>query len=599
MARRKHVLLLIQPLAFAVWLNFLSFSRADETWVYAVQVSAAVQTSPPQIALSWPQDSIATPVSYTVSRKAPGDSAWTFLQTLPGSTTNFTDTSVAVGATYEYQIFKQASTYVGYGYTYSGINVPLVENRGTLLLIVDNSMSGPLTNELARLQTDLIGDGWNVIRHDVSRSDSVENVKSFIEGEYYSLPDVKCVFLFGHIPVPYSGDISPDEHVPQHRGAWPADVYYGDMTGTWTDSTVNDTGATDSRNWNVPGDGKFDQSVIPGYVDLAVGRVDLANMPGQVTYNGPATFASETELLRQYLNKDHNFRTKVFDLPRRGLIYDNFGSYNGEAFAASGWRNFAAFFGPSNITYLPNKGTWITTLATTPYLWTYACGPGVYNGINGPGNTGTYNEVTTTDLVGADIHAAFTMLFGSWLGDWDSTDNFQRAVLATTNYGLACCWSGSPHWFLQHMALGETIGFSTLLTQNNSATGLYRTQTNTYANLIHIALMGDPTLRMHVVAPPPYAMAATNSAGVQLYWTPSSDNVLGYYVYRAANASGTFTRITPEVDANSFFTDTNVLAQNYTYMIRALKLETSASGSYTNASEGTFLTVTAPALAQS
>ena len=53
------------------------------------------------------------------------------------------------------------------------------------------------------------------------------------------------------------------------------------------------------------------------------------------------------------------------------------------------------------------------------------------------------------------------MLFGSWLGDWDSEDNIMRAVLATPDYGLTCAWSGRPHWFLQHMALGEPIGFST------------------------------------------------------------------------------------------------------------------------------------------
>jgi hypothetical protein len=566
----------------------------DPTWNYAVQASAQVQISPPRITLNWVQDSTAIPLSYAVSRKAPSDGSWTLLKTLSGSATNFADTNVSVGATYEYQIFKQASGYVGYGYIFAGIDAPFVEDRGTLLLIVDSTISAPLTNELARLQQDLIGDGWKVIRRDFSRDDSVGNVKSFIEGEYYSLPDVSCAFLFGHVPVPYSGDISPDEHVPAHRGAWPADVYYGDMTGAWTDSSVNDSGATDPRNRNVPGDGKFDQSTIPAYVDLEVGRVDLANMPGQITYNGPATFPGETELLRQYLNKDHKFRTKVFDLPRRGLIYDNFGNYGGEAFSASGWRNFASFFGPAGITYLPNAGTWLNTLKNNSYLWTYACGPGEYTGMNGPGNTGAYNQATTTDLVNADIRAAFTMLYGSWFGDWDSQDNFQRAVLATPTYGLVCCWSGGPHWFLQHMALGETIGFSARLVQNNPLNGLYRMQTNSYAHLIHVALMGDPTLRMHVVAPPTFLMATTNSSGVQLYWTPSNDSVLGYHVYRASDANGPFTRLTATVDTDSFYVDTNAFGQSFTYMVRALKLETSASGTYTNASEGIFVTVAAP-----
>ena len=88
------------------------------------------------------------------------------------------------------------------------------------------------------------------------------------------------MFLFGHVPVAYSGDIVPDGHCPDHRGAWPCDGFYGDMDGEWTDSTVNDSTAADARNRNVPGDGKYDQSSFPAALKLMVGRVDLANMPG-------------------------------------------------------------------------------------------------------------------------------------------------------------------------------------------------------------------------------------------------------------------------------------------------------------------------------
>src|SRR5205807_2217733 len=147
------------------------------------------------------------------------------------------------------------------------------------------------------------------------------------------------------------------------------------------------------------------------------------------------------------------------------------------------------------------------------------------------------------------------MLFGSWLGDWDSEDNFQRAVLATPTYGLACCWSGSPHWYIQHMALGQTIGFGTRLTQNNGPTGLYRTQTNTYAKLVHIALMGDPTLRLHPVSPPSNLTGNTNGNGVLLSWVSSPDSVPGYYVYRAVDPNGPFTRLTNSLLSGNVFTD--------------------------------------------
>ena len=194
-----------------------------------------------------------------------------------------------------------------------------------------------------------------MLRHDVSRSDSVVNVKNLIKANYNADPaNVKSVFLFGHVPVPYSGQLNPDGH-PDHVGAWPADVYYGDMDGTWTDTSVNFTQTVNTdpadaaRLSNLAGDGKFDQTTIPSAVELQVGRVDLANMPGRLVWGGPASFPSEQELLRQYLNKDHNFRHKLMAVQRRAVLGDYFGVRNNETFAASNFRSFAPFFGTSGI----------------------------------------------------------------------------------------------------------------------------------------------------------------------------------------------------------------------------------------------------------
>jgi hypothetical protein len=564
--------------------------RAIEmTWEFSVQVSATVQQSPAQIHLTWPQDQYMLPNTYTIYRKALGDTSWGSSVSLPGTTTSYTDSSVQVGQAYEYQIVKVTSQYTSYGYIYTGINVPMTDSRGKLLLLVDNTFTTSLSNELARLQQDLVGDGWTVIRRDVDRSDSVANIKNLIKAQYNADPaNLNSVFLFGHVPVPYSGNIVPDGHTPDHQGAWPCDGYYGDMDGTWSDSTVNITGQYDPRNTNIPGDGKFDQSTFPAPLKLMVGRVDLSNMPGALWNGGPSTFPSELELLRNYLNKDHNFRTKQFDLPRRGIVGDFFGVRTGEAFAASGWRNFAPFFAASNVDSTPTAGTWTPTLHTNAYLWAYGCGAGSFTSIAGLGNSDTYNDVLTRELWTNDVQAVFTLLFGSWLGDWDSQDNIMRSVLALPSYGLTCAWSGRPHWFMHHMGLGMPIGYSARLTQNNGPTGLYQNQLNSAAGQIHVALMGDPTLRMHVVAPPGHITAATNGTTRTLSWAASADSVLGYHVYRATGTNA-FTRLTASPIAATSFTDTNA-AGAANYMVRSVKLETSASGTYYNPSVGTFLT---------
>jgi hypothetical protein len=335
---------------------------------------------------------------------------------------------------------------------------------------------------------------------------------------------------------------------------------------------VNTTTGGDSRNWNVPGDGKFDQSSLPSDVELQVGRVDLSNLP---------SFAlSETELLRQYLNKDHNFRFKVTTAQPRGLVDDAFGTFNGEAFAVSGWRNFAPFFGAANAV----TDYWLSGLSTQSYLWGYGCGPG--------GSTSAAGVATTSNLATNDPQVVFTMLFGSYFGDWDQADDFLRAPLATPTYTLTSVWAGRPAWLFHHMALGETIGFSTRLSQNNSS--LYSGGNSTRG--VHVALMGDPTLRMHPVAPPAELIVTANGlGGVNLRWTASPDSVLGYHVYRAATPAGPFTRLTSVLLNATNYSDP-VVSSNV-YLVRAVKLEVSPSGSYYNPSQGIFQTVDATATA--
>ncbi|HWH72352.1 MAG TPA: fibronectin type III domain-containing protein, partial [Candidatus Sulfotelmatobacter sp.] len=565
-------------------------SRAVEsTWEYSVQVSASAQAAPAQITLSWPQDTYMLPNSYTIYKKAPGDTNWGSAVALPATTTAWTDTNVTVGTPYEYEVVKSTSLYTGYGYVYAGIQVPMTDQRGKMLLVVDNTCAAQLTNELARLQQDLVGDGWTVARMDVGRTDAVTSVKEKIKAHYDADPkNVKGVFLFGHVPVPYSGDIVPDGHAPDHRGAWPADGYYGDMDGDWTDTVVNNANASDARTRNVPGDGKFDQSFFPAPIKLMVGRVDLANLPGRMSYGGAPTFASELDLLRNYLNKDHKFRTRQFNLPRRGIVGDYFGTRDGEAFAASGWRNFAAFFNATNVTSLPTEGTWMANLHTNAYLWAYGCGAGTFTSIGGLGTADAYNDGVTTDVVRNDIKAVFTLFFGSWLGDWDSEDNIMRSVLATPTYGLTCAWSGRPHWYLQHMALGEPIGFGARLTQNNGKNGLYQNQINSTAGEIQVALMGDPSLRMHVVAPPKGVQAQRHGGSLTLNWAAARDQVVGYHVYRATHVNGPFTRLTQKPVVATHYTDAHA-AGAANYMVRAVKLETSGSGTYYNPSQGAFL----------
>ncbi len=551
-------------MAAAVALLISRPMAAQQVPDYVMQLSASVQVVPPQIKLAWVRDARTT--SLELYRKEPASTTWGAPRALSPSATSFSDTNVVAGKRYEYRVSKWTGDYAGEGYLVAGIQLPLIESRGKVVLIVDATHARALAMELKRLAQDLIGDGWSVVRHDVSRTATPTAVKALVQSEFAADPKgVRSVFLFGHVAVPYSGEINPDGH-PEHRGAWPADSFYGDMTGAWTDTLVSSSAAADPRNRNIPGDGKFDQGVVVS--DLEVGRVDLSNLP--------AFEKNEQELLRQYLDKNHAFRHGRFTMERRGLIDDHLGVSIGEAFAGCGWRNFAPFFGPTNAV----AGDWLTTLRTQSFLWGYGCGGGTYTSAGG--------VATTAQLAAEDPRVVFSMFFGSYFGDWDTPNNFLRAALATPTYTLCSAWAGRPYWVAHHMALGETVGFSARVTQNNES--VYAA--NDYPRVVSIALMGDPTLRMHVVPPPSGLTVATNhDAGVELSWSPAAAPVAGYAIYRASTSAGPFVRLNPALVEGTNFTDSTVSSTGATtncYAVRAVKLEVSASGSYFNASQGIF-----------
>ncbi len=544
-----------------------NFPRASEVQAFTVNIEATVEKSPPRITLSWTPD--AASQKYEIYRKLKNDRSWSNL----GSTTSNTyqDMSVQTGIIYEYMVKKvRKDNYIGYGFLYTGIEVPFPDSRGKIILIIDNTYSNSLASEISRLEQDLVGDGWQVIKHEVSRNEKAFNIKKLIVNDYNADSyNVKAVFLLGHVPVPYSGNIAPDGH-GEHLGAWPADAYYGDINGVWAGSVST-----------------FSPSLLPSPVDLMVGRADFADMPGSSV---SASFPTELELLRNYLNKDHAFRQKKMIVEQRAIISDQMGVIYGHPHGVNAWRNFVPLVGTSKV-YNVAVSTYASITHDQSYLLGLANGAGSYNSVARAGTSGNWQEMTSADIINQDSGAVFNLALGSWFGDWDSQDNLLRAFLANSK-GLASAWAGRPDWFIQHLGLGEPIGYSARASQNSNSSGpYYQSAANAdpyeFSGLIHSALMGDPTLRLKYIAPPPILNATKITNGVSLAWQSSQESSVSYYVYRANSLHGTFSRITASPVTSTTFTDP-AGSSSSVYMVRAIKLETTPSGSYYNPSQGVF-----------
>lgn len=166
-------------------------------------------------------------------------------------------------------------------------------------------MRDSLKAELTQWTINAEAEGWDVSRIDVSRTLKSDAVKDKVVLEYQKDPEnTKALFILGHVAVPYSGFFKPtppDAHT-EHIVAWPADPYYADMDGMWTDDQVDDTTGAQKRNWNRLNDGVWDQTILgnDNSADIAVGRVDFFDMP--------AFAKSEATLLKDYLKNCMNIK---------------------------------------------------------------------------------------------------------------------------------------------------------------------------------------------------------------------------------------------------------------------------------------------------
>ncbi len=572
-------------LAFAILLT-VGVNAQTVSERAAVRLTATVQPGTPSITLSWVP--ISSTTSFTIYRKLKTATSWGSAVANPSSSsTAWTDNSVAVGVSYEYRVVRVSGGVTGNGYINTGINVDPIDQRGTMVLVVDNTLAGPLATEINQLILDLRGDGWKVLRSDVSRTASVTSVKAIIQGHYNSDPtNVKALYLLGHVPVPYSGNVYPDGH-DDARGARPTDGYYADMDGTWTDNSVNVTVSSHQRTWNTPGDGKFDQSDFPSSLELQVGRVDM--------YDMPAFGTTEVQLMRNYLNKAHGYKTKSWEANPRGIVIDNL-QWLGNPVAASGMR-MAPLTGNSDLFVNPAFGSFGSYVNGQSFLWTYHCGGGLQAVDNGVVTyNGTDGGTTTQELASSvTMGGVFNMALGSFFLDWDSRNNFLRAIIARGD-GLTNCWAGIPAWYFHHMGMGENIGYSVRQTMNN--TGLYTPLTEGWQSTIgrtHLGLMGDPSLRMKSVSPPSN-LVITNSGGHPSFtWTASAESVSGYHLYQFGS-NGSITRITASPVVGTSHVDPAIpFVAGQDYMVRAVKLETNVSGSYKNLSLGAIGTSTGAA----
>lgn len=531
-----------------------------------IRVTAAAMPSP-VITLRWNASTVAQ--SFIVRRREAATDAFAMVAMLPATATSYEDRTVMVGRTYEYAVQRRSMTGAtianGEAYVIAGVDVAFRDDPGAVAVVVDDMTLAAQMMKLVRFEDDLRADGWSVERVVVRRTDPPPMVRAALQRVVMTHgARFEAAVLIGAVPRAFSGNIRPDGHA-DHEGAWPADGYYADLDGVWTDT--RDYGGT-NFNANRAGDGKFDPSTFPSPLDIAVGRVDAEGMT--------AFSAMPTDLIGRYLDRNHAYRVGEYAPRPRTWVSDSFGYFSSEAFSRVAWRDGNVLFGAD-----PESGRPFFDALEDPaggYAFAFGCGGGNPQGAGGVGST--------TDFVRRMPRAVFVGLFGSYFGDWAYANNFLRAPLFGQSGGLASLWFARPWAHLHGLGAMRSFGDEFLRTVQGNGYDIGFSRSG-----VHQGLMGDPTLRMFTVRPPTMLRATAGMDGVSLTWGPSPESGLaGYHVYRVrasmADREAAVRLTMAPVTATTFIDRTAMAGVEQRYRVVAVARTTTGSGIYQNHSLG-------------
>ncbi len=541
----------------------------------------------------------ARPWALTLWRREPGSAEWGEARFRNSVAAVWTDESAVPGRAYEYRAQFGYSEALG-GATIpltrhfvAGIAMPPAHRRGHVIVGVDSTLQSALKSDLAGLRTNLVGDGWSVTVLSAPRHDdrnwkaNVRNLARFRA----ALADAarpgttNVVFLLGHVVIPYSGTDPSDGHAGQTSGPWPCDAYHGysDAAGfTDRDEFRADSGGVP----NLPEDGRFDQNFLVssgGRPSASVGRAPAWGV-GRVDFAGLSVFGrlSEAELIRRYLAKD--FRYRENRVPTAGRVSAHLGNpamvtgaHSAQSFAgaAFGVEPGAVFSGYSLTDPIP---------ADLGVHFQYAAGKGG----EGVAEGRTAKAFASADFARPELEVpvTFRQVWFSYACNWTPLDpagrvipqeNWLKASLGWPNYGLATLpgmlWDWAP--------LGAGAPLAALMTHGfEGQVAILRFQT----------ILGDPTLRLHRVTPPANLGASRQGREVTLSWSASPDPGCVYFVYRSDDGLDGFGEpLGPPTAGLSIVDKPERLPA--LYQVRAARLQPTGSGSFTNLSQGIFVSL--------
>ena len=555
---------------------------------------------------------------YPIARKSwgPNPTDWETIDR-DARTSVFLDPNARPGQTYGYRVLRtgQAPLELCVAHDTAPTN-----DRGRALLLVDETLAERLTGSLARYRADLIADGWEVVQHRVPRhwdadpqdfdcrryeaealprnKTNLLAIKALIRREYEAHPGrTQVAVLIGHPTIPQSGWAAEDGHIgcqdPAgiHLGAWPADLFYSDLTGKWTDTQSFKTGCPDCPRsqctycilGNDAGDGRWDQNELPrepdgrpGRIEVPLGRIDFARLShfdsrfAELKGNPKSAADIDNALLDRSFDKAWRYRRGLLPFQDTAIGYAN-------VLGALVDRNLVHIASRSGLAEPLQPVAWNSDLFQEgpPVRWGFQTDYSHFGvlGMTGAAKPGHshFAKNVAWKRPGDVPRVAFLFAFGSFLGQWYSGygEDFLRTCLGSENAVLLAGTAAafSP-WITDRVHAGAPV--HAMLTDS--------AERNASVNARLTYLLGDPCLLEHPLKAPLDFQARIQNGITELTWTASPAADRGYRIDSApANDSTTWTLVQelPPVTTRLRL-DSN--AGGKTFRLRGLGTVTNGSG---------------------
>ncbi|MCP4646255.1 MAG: hypothetical protein GY852_00780, partial [bacterium] len=370
---------------------------------------------------------------------------------------------VPVGISPATQLAAEQSPLAALPASFQNITLPISQplNGNTVLVVVADYVAAPLAADLSQFQADLAADGWNVVVQNMSGG-SAADLKAVLQGT----ANIDGAIFIGFLPCAW---FEEDYWAPEQ---FPCELYFMDLNGVWNDSD---------------GDGFFDSHTGNVAPEIWLGRIDAH----------AADFGSEIQMLSQYFQKNHLYRTGSLTPPSRALAYidDDWSSYTD--------CGLDYIYGASDVTVInsPAQTTaenYISSLAVGyefVHLMAHSC-PWGHTFKQPSGMAGT---VMAPEIAQVNPNTAFLQLFSCSNARWTETGCLGNWYLFGTDMGLlisGAAKTGSMldfEYFYNPVGSGSTFGEAFRTWWQYEAQGGFSADERAwfYGN----ALLGDPTLK--------------------------------------------------------------------------------------------------------